>query len=368
MMLAPRKEQPSPGLHGELRSRWEGRGVLITGHTGFKGAWLAFWLQRLGARVCGIALAPHTQPSLFDELDLGSLIADHRCDIRNLPELEEITQSFAPEVVFHLAAQPIVLEAYRNPPETFHTNVLGSVNVFEAVRRTPSVRVLIHVSSDKCYLPDASGGPYREDHPLGGADPYSASKAAADIALGSYLRTLFPSDGRVLAASVRAGNVIGGGDWAAHRILPDAARALSRGAPVPVRNPGHVRPWQHVLDALCGYLTLAAGLLEKREELVGAWNFGPDARDEHSVQELVEAFIRYWGEGRWERKDIPGTAHESRRLTLDSTRARRELGWRPRWDFSAAVRRTAEWYRRFYAGEPATELCLWDISEYGGIP
>ena len=367
MMLPPGHEQPPAALHGELSSLWEGRRVLVTGHTGFKGAWLALWLNRLGAHVCGVALDPHTRPSLFGELKLGSLIEDHRCDIRNLAAVQEIMRRSAPEVVFHLAAQPIVLEAYRNPPETFHTNVLGSVNVFEATRRIQSVGVLIHVSSDKCYLPNASGGPYREDHPLGGDDPYSASKAAAEIAFGGYLRTLFPSDGRVLAASVRAGNVIGGGDWAVHRILPDAARALSGGSPVPVRNPGHVRPWQHVLDALYGYLRLAAGLLQRRRELVGAWNFGPDVADEHSVRELVEAFVRFWGEGRWAPRHTSSSARESPRLRLDSTRARRELGWRPRWDFLTTVRRTAEWYRRFYAGEPAIELCLNDISDYEGI-
>ncbi|RKX32336.1 MAG: CDP-glucose 4,6-dehydratase [Verrucomicrobia bacterium] len=255
-------------------------------------------------------------------------------------------------------------EAYADPPAAFHTNVQGSVNVFECARRAETVRVLIHVSSDKCYLPDPSGGPYAEDHPLGGDDPYSASKAAAELAFLSYLRTLFPAEGRVKAASVRAGNVIGGGDWASDRILPDAARALSRGAPVPVRNPRHTRPWQHVLDALSGYLLLAERLLAGEAALCGAWNFGPDTDDEHPVAELVEKFAAAWGGGNWVPADRRGSGPETARLRLDSSRARRILGWRPRWDFDAAVRRTARWYRDFYSGESARELCLRDLDAH----
>lgn len=354
--------------YAELFSIYRGTRVLVTGHTGFKGSWLTLWLRDLGAQVTGLALDPLTEPNLFTEGRVADGVSDLRVDIRDPRALAEAVAAAAPDVVFHLAAQPLVRESYAQARETMNVNFMGTVHLFEAVRNAASVRSLVHVSTDKCYENREVPHGYREDDPLGGHDPYSASKAAAEIAFQSYSRSFFQVAGRPLAASGRAGNVIGGGDWSRDRIVPDAIRSLARGESVPVRNPGATRPWQHVLEALSGYLTLGAHLLHGETGVQGAWNFGPSADNVKTVRELVEAVLPVWGGGQWHhlREDKP--PHEASLLMLSCEKARRELDWTPRWDFPETIRRTVAWYRDFKDGRPARDLCLRDIRDYTGSP
>jgi len=336
----------------------------MTGHTGFKGSWLSLWLSRLGARVTGVALDPPTRPALFDEAGAADFLEDVRSDITTLSSLVAVTQAARPELVIHMAAQPLVRRSYAAAVETFAVNLMGSVHVYEAARQTESVKALVHVSTDKCYENFGRGAACREDDPLGGHDPYSASKAAAEIAFSSFQRSFFQPDGRMLAASGRAGNVIGGGDWSEDRIVPDCVRALARGEAIPVRNPESTRPWQHVLEALSGYLTLAGRLLAGDRSAVGAWNFGPDSESVKTVEDLVTAVIREWGEGRWVHTREPAAAHEAPLLGLDCRKAREQLGWRPVWGFEETVRRTSAWYKALRDGVPARDLCFSDIADY----
>jgi CDP-glucose 4,6-dehydratase len=349
-----------------------GRHVLITGHTGFKGSWLALWLHHLGTRVSGYALPPATTPNNFTASGIGSLLArEIVADIRDLGVLQAAVNQCEPDVIFHLAAQALVRQSYADARLTFEVNVMGAVNVLEAVRKARRPCVVIVVTSDKCYdnpLPSRAHG---EGDRLGGQDPYSASKAAVEIVTQAYRRSFFPVEHLarhgVKVASVRAGNAIGGGDWSADRIVPDTVLALSASQPVRLRNPRSVRPWQHVLDPLHGYLTLASRMLASDEpELCSAWNFGPDPANSASVRELVEQFLRAWGGGRWESSGDPTHLHEEQSLLLCNDRARAELDWRPRWDFAESVQRTAQWYKNFYHAPPrsARELCLQDICDY----
>ncbi len=341
-----------------------GRRVLVTGHTGFKGSWLALWLRELGAQVAGIALDPPTDPALFDAAGVAAGLADYRQDIQDAAAVARIFSEVQPEIVLHLAAQPLVRASYTQARETFQINVMGTVHVLEAARDTASVRVLVHVGTDKVYENIETDRGYRESDPLGGHDPYSASKAAAEIAFQSYSRSFFAVAGRPLAASGRAGNVIGGGDWARDRIVPDAMRALTEGRPIPVRNPASTRPWQHVLEALSGYLTLAAELWRGEARVRGSWNFGPPESNVRRVDDLVKALVAAWGAGRWEHTPEPSAVHEATLLTLSCEKAARELAWRPRWDFDETTRRVAAWYRDFHAGQAARDLCLRDIRAY----
>ncbi len=337
---------------------YRGRRVFVTGHSGFKGSWLAYWLARSGADVTGYALDPPTEPSLFETLRLGQLVRHVVADVRDGERLRDELVAAAPEIVFHLAAQPIVREGYARPAETFEVNVMGTVNLLEAVRAGDSARAVVVVTSDKCYRNDDQGRPFAEDDPLGGRDPYSASKGCAELVTSAYA-TAFLADRGVQVASARAGNVIGGGDWAADRILPDCVRALAAGRPVEVRSPDAVRPWQHVLEPLRGYLVLGAKALEGAD-VHGAWNFGPDAGDALSVRWVAERFLEEWGEGSWETAGRAG--HEPREaavLTLDSAKAARELAWAPVWDAGEAVRRTAAWYHRQLL-DPASARALVD--------
>ena len=338
--------------------------MLVTGHTGFKGSWLVLWLRELGAQVAGIALDPPTSPSLFVAADAAKGIDDYRQDIRDAAGVARIFSEVQPEVVMHLAAQPLVRASYTQSRETFDINVMGTVHVLEAARDTASVRVLVHVGTDKVYENIETNRGYRETDPLGGHDPYSASKAAAEIAFQSYSRSFFTVAGRPRAASGRAGNVIGGGDWAKDRIVPDAMRALTEGRSIPVRNPGSTRPWQHVLEALSGYITLAADLWSGNQGAAGSWNFGPPDSNVKRVDQLVQALVDAWGSGRWDHTPEPGAVHEARLLTLSCEKAARELGWHPRWDFIETTRRVAAWYRDFHAGQTARDLCLRDIHAY----
>jgi len=339
----------------QLRDTLHGCRVLVTGHTGFKGSWLVAWLHRLGARVAGFALPPPTRPSHFDASGIHRLLDAHFVgDIRDGAALAEAFDRADPQVVFHLAAQAIVLESYRDPLATFDVNTLGTARLLEVVRKRRRPCTVIVVTSDKCYAPRDTSVAHSEADPLGGADPYSASKGAAELVVSAYRGSFFSDyHARGLAvrlASARAGNVIGGGDWAAERIIPDAIRALSQGKPVIVRHPSSVRPWQHVLEPLAGYLQLAARLINEDDgSLCEAWNFGPCAEDEATVREVVERVIRYWGEGRWAEGTRGDEPAEAPVLRLNSEKATSRLGWRPIWDLDTAIRATVGWYRHWLA-------------------
>jgi CDP-glucose 4,6-dehydratase len=348
---------------------WEGRRVFVTGHTGFKGSWLCLALHRLGARVTGYALAPPTEPSLFDLCRVGELVASTTADVRDGDRLRREMTAADPEVVFHLAAQPLVRESYRRPVETYEVNVLGTVNLLDAVRACSRVRSVVVVTTDKCYQNQEWVWGYRETDRLGGHDPYASSKACAELAAASWAASFFAAEEHsrhgVALATARSGNVIGGGDWAEDRIVPDFVRAALAGKPLRVRAPRAVRPWQHVLDPLAGYLLLARRLHDDGPAYGGAWNFGPDERDIKSVEELVGKLAAAWGTGgRWE-SDTGAHPHETVTLKLDSTKARSLLGWRPRWDSDAAVGKIVEWSHAYRDGGDLRRLCLEQIAAHG---
>jgi len=325
-----------------------GKRVLVTGHTGFKGSWLVEWLLALGAEVTGLALPPPTEPSLFDQLDLTGRITDLRGDIRDLTLVQKALATAAPDFVFHLAAQPLVLLSYEQPLETFATNVMGTVNLLEAVRLAGKPCAVVVVTTDKCYENTGQRHGYREEDPMGGHDPYSASKGAAELVAAAYRRSYFSApDSSVKIASGRSGNVIGGGDWARDRIVPDCIRSLQCGEAIPVRNRHATRPWQHVLEPLSGYLWLAARLPVGNalaEALDSAFNFGPWAETNHTVRVLVEEILKHWP-GSWEDRTVPGAVHEAAMLSLATDKAQRLLGWQPAWDFAKTIAHTVDWYR-----------------------
>jgi CDP-glucose 4,6-dehydratase len=348
----------------EFTDALRGARVLVTGNTGFKGSWLTAWLLELGAEVAGFALPPEGEDPLHRRLGLEDRIRQVYGDIREEAPIVEAVADFRPDAVMHLAAQSLVLQGYAEPKLTFDTNVGGSVNVLEAVRRSPDVRALVYVTTDKCYANREDAWSYRESDRLGGADPYSASKAAAEIVFDAYARSYFAKREDFGAVSVRAGNVIGGGDWAQDRIVPDCIRALRAGKPVGVRNPGSIRPWQHVLEPLCGYLTLAARLLEAPGSADGAWNFGPAPADMRPVRELVDRVVSRWGTGSVELLKSDQPPHETKVLYLNSDKAQRVLNWQPRWDFGRAVDETVGWYREVGAGADAGEVTRRQIAAY----
>src|SRR5690606_38204352 len=324
-----------------------GRRVLVTGHTGFKGSWLALWLHSLGARVSGLALDPDTRPAHWSLLAFDD-VADHRVDLRDRQAVRAILDAERPEIVFHLAAQPLVRHSYRDPVETFASNVMGLVHLFEAVRDCPSVRVLVNATTDKVYADNARTSGYREGDPLGGHDPYSSSKACAELVSDCYRKSFFDAAGSdVRIATARAGNVIGGGDWAEDRLVPDLVRAATDDRPLRVRNPGAIRPWQHVLEPLSGYLRLGQCLWADADH-AGAWNFGPGRDGEISVQSLVDRLAVHWDAIGIEH-DSGVHPHEAATLRLDTGRAQRELAWRPVWGIDIALARTAAWYRNYRA-------------------
>ena len=325
--------------------------VLVTGHTGFKGSWLGIWLRELGARVTGYSVDVPTSPSNFRASRLDQRIEDRRGDVRNLDALCATMAQCRPQIVFHLAAQPIVRQSYALPVETFETNAGGTVNVLEAIRRTPSVRAAVIVTTDKVYENREWAWGYRETDALGGHDPYSASKAMAELAVVSYRRAFFAPQGGPSVASARAGNVIGGGDWAEDRIINDAVHALREGRLIPVRNPGYVRPWQYVLEPLSGYMWLAARLITEGEAFAEAWNFGPAEKRAVTVQELVEELIAVWGTGSWQDASDPDAPHETGTLRLSWEKAAQRLNWRPVYDWREALRATAAWFKA-YDGAP----------------
>jgi CDP-glucose 4,6-dehydratase len=337
---------------------WRDRPVFLTGHTGFKGGWLATWLLDLGACVTGYGLTPPTTPSYFARCGLAGRVTTHFADVRDAVALQATLASAQPRVVFHLAAQPIVRLSYRAPLETIAVNVLGTATLLEAVRQTPSVEAVVVVTSDKCYENIERPEGYREDDPLGGHDPYSASKAAAEMIAAAYRRSFFTA-GRPRVATVRAGNVIGGGDWAADRLVPDAMRALVQDQPIRVRNAAAVRPWEHVLEPLGGYLRLAERLAAS-EAFAGAWNFGPRDVDAVSVGTLADLIVGQWTGARWESKAESDPPHEVGLLRLDWSKARARLGWHPALTLKEAVELTVDWYRA--AAGASTERAMYDLS------
>lgn len=347
---------------------WAGRRVLLTGHTGFKGAWLLLWLQDLGAQVWGTALAPESEPNLFSQLAPSRLPGEyHESDIRDLANLRELVQHCQPQVVLHLAAQPLVLRSYNDPLETWTTNVLGSLNLLEALKPLQHSCAVVMITTDKVYENQEWAYGYREPDPLGGHDPYSASKAAAEIAIASW-RASFCGNAphqtpHLRIATGRAGNVIGGGDWAENRIVPDAMRSLATGLPITVRNPIATRPWQHVLEPLSGYLQLAEALATDPQPPCEAFNFGPQLESNRPVRELVQTMLSHWP-GEWIDQSNPGAPHEAGLLHLQIDKAHHRLGWQPRWSFDTTIARTVDWYRAVYAGASAVECCLADLEAY----
>ncbi len=349
-------------------SFWTGKKVLLTGHTGFKGAWLSLWLSRLGAEVVGYSLQAPTEPSLYETAGVAQLVKTIEGDVRDLDHVQRVFKGERPEILFHLAAQALISVGYQQPVETYATNVMGTVNVLEAARRTDSLRSVIVVTSDKCYANHGEDRPLGEDDPMGGDDPYSSSKGCAEHVTEAYRRSYFhadPSDSpRLGLASVRAGNVIGGGDWATDRLIPDCVRSIAAGQALRIRCPDAVRPWQHVLDPLAGYIRLAQRLWKKPEAFSGAWNFGPPAGEKRPVRWLVATLLELWGVdvGWAAMKNRP--YHETRSLRLDCGKARRRLGFLPRIGLETAVEWTVEWYKGFYAGFEARHAALAQIDRW----
>jgi len=354
-----------------MKSFWRGKKIFLTGHTGFKGAWLSIWLESLGAKVTGYALKPPTNPSLFELSRAGRFLKSHIDDIRDAGEIRRAMLSAKPEIVIHMAAQPLVRESYRAPAETYETNVMGAVNLLEAVRACGSVRAVVNVTTDKCYENKERLRGYKEGEPLGGYDPYSSSKACSELVTSAYRSSFFnPADYKkhgVALASARAGNVIGGGDWAADRLIPDIVRAALRGEKARIRSPRAIRPWQHVLEPLAGYLLLAEKLYTHGPRYSQAWNFGPDAGDAKDVEWIVKRMFASWPEAPGYAIDKGRHPHEAHFLKLDSSKARRELGWTPRWHIGTAIDKIIAWTRAYAAGENMREVCLKQIREYAEI-
>lgn len=343
-------------LFGDI---YRGRRVLLTGHTGFKGGWLALWLQTLGAQTTGIALAPSTKPSHWDLLGLG--IDDRRVDVRDAAGVAAVVRAAQPEIVFHLAAQPLVRRSYRDPLETWSTNVMGAANVLEACRQQPSVRAIVVITTDKCYENREWEWAYRENDRLGGHDPYSASKACMELVASSYRDAYFRGADAPLLASTRAGNVIGGGDWSEDRLIPDLVRAMTHGTGLEIRSPNATRPWQHVLEPLSGYLLVGQRLLEGKREFAQAWNFGPDTDSNRSVGDVLGRLKAHWPALDWHVTSQP-QPHEAHLLHLDSAKAALRLKWEPVWDLDQCLAATAAWYRaQIETGKVLTSL---QIQEY----
>jgi len=347
---------------------WQGKKVLITGHTGFKGSWLCLWLQHLGADVAGYALAPPTDPSLFELADVGRNMVSVIGDIRDEKLLRKVVLEAAPEIVIHMAAQPLVRESYKNPVETYSTNVMGTVNLFEAVRRSKGVKAILNITTDKCYENREWLWGYRENEPMGGYDPYSASKSCSELITASYRNSFFSpakhKEHSTRIASARVGNVIGGGDWAKERLIPDCVSSLLNGKKIVIRSPFSVRPWQHVLEPLNGYLMLAEKLYGNGFEYAQGWNFGPDDSDAKTVEWIVKRMCAKWGHNAGYDIDNADHPHEAHYLKLDCSKAKLELGWRPKWNLDYALDKVIEWTKAYRSNENLKEICLQQIREY----
>lgn len=352
-----------------LNNFYKGKRVLVTGHTGFKGSWLCIWLNELGAEVIGVAKDPFTERDNFVLSGIGRRIkADIRADIRDGEKMKEIFAEYQPEIVFHLAAQPLVRLSYDIPVETYETNVMGTINIMEAIRSTDSVKVGVMITTDKCYENKEQIWGYRENEPMGGYDPYSSSKGAAEIAISSWRRSFFnPADygqkHHVSLASVRAGNVIGGGDWALDRIIPDCIKAIEVGEPIAIRNRTAVRPWQHVLEPLSGYMLLASKMWEEPTKFCEGWNLGPRAESISTVWEVASKLIASYGKGELKDMSDPNAVHEANLLMLDISKAKFKLGWEPRMNIDQCIALVADWYKR-YKTEDVYSLCVEEIERY----
>ena len=346
---------------------WQGKRVLLTGHTGFKGSWLSLWLQQLGAEVHGYALPPPTQPSLYELAKVAGDVHHHGGDLRDLPRLQAVFAEVQPQLVMHLAAQPLVRDSYRDPIGTYTSNLNGTLHVLEAVRQQGGVRSLVLVTTDKVYANREWLWPYREDEPLGGHDPYSSSKACCELLAQSYAASFFNparyAEHGVALATARAGNVLGGGDFARDRLIPDCLAAWQAGQPVVLRHPQAVRPWQHVLEPLAGYLLLAERLYNEGPALAGAWNFGPVEQDMRPVGEVVSQLAQAWPACPGVQQQ-PSDLHEAGLLRLDSTRAHRLLGWQPRWSLSQCLQATLAWHQAWQGGEDVRTVCLAQLAAY----
>lgn len=335
--------------------------ILLTGHTGFKGSWLTAWLLKLDAEVCGFALEPNTNPSMFQILKLENKINHNIGDIRNSLEIEKVVSEFQPEIVFHLAAQPLVRVSYEEPKLTYETNVIGTLNLFEAVRKVESVNIIINVTTDKCYENKEWVWGYREDEPMGGYDPYSSSKGCVELLSSSYRRSFFEKR-NINLSTARAGNVIGGGDWAKDRLIPDVVKALSKNQEIKIRNPRAIRPWQHVLEPLYGYLLLAKETYESNQ-FVGAWNFGPYDSDILTVEEVVKLAIKKWGKGSYTEEKSVEEPHEAMILKLDISKARCYLKWEPTYNSTQAIEKTIEWYKNYF--ESTSDMFEFTLKQIG---
>jgi CDP-glucose 4,6-dehydratase len=342
---------------------WNGKRVLLTGHTGFKGSWLALWLQSMGALVVGYALAPSTNPSLFKVADVGKGMTSVIGDIRDLAKLQAVFAEYTPEIIIHMAAQPLVRYSYQNPVETYATNVMGTVHLLEAARNTPSAKAVVNVTTDKCYENQEWEWGYRENEPMGGHDPYSNSKGCSELVTSAFRRSFFQEKGIALA-SARAGNVIGGGDWTADRLVPDILRAFEQNQPVIIRNPHATRPWQHVLEPLSGYLTLAEVLCTEGQAFAEGWNFGPHDYDARPVQWIVEHLVNGWGNGATWQLDGSAHPHEANYLKIDISKAKARLNWQPRWPLETALSLITSWHQAWLANEDMKKLCLAHIQKY----
>ena len=347
---------------------WQGKKVFLTGHTGFKGSWLCMWLHQLGAEVTGYALIPPTEPSLFELCRVGELVDSVIADVRDGEKLAAAMLDAAPEIVIHMAAQPLVRDSYKNPVETYAINVMGTVNLLEAVRRCKSVKAVVNVTTDKCYENREWVWGYRENEPMGGYDPYSSSKGCSELVTAAYRNSYFnPADYAghgVAVAMARAGNVIGGGDWACERLIPDCVRALLDGEKIIIRNPHAIRPWQHVLEPLSGYLLLARNLYEHGTEYAAGWNFGPGDDDARPVEWIVKKMCAKWGSGAEYKIDDGEHPHEAHYLKLDCSKARAELGWQPRWNLETAIDKIVQWTNAYREKGQMREVCLAQIRHY----
>jgi len=352
-----------------MTSFWNNKKVFITGHTGFKGSWLSLWLNHLGADVYGYGLSPTTEPNLFRILNLEQKIKSSISDIRDLSKVKSAISEVMPEIVFHLAAQPLVRKSYQDPVETFSTNIMGTVNFLESVRACRSIKSAVIITSDKCYENREWPWPYRENEPMGGFDPYSSSKGCAELIASSYRNSFFssvkPGEYSALVATARAGNVIGGGDWSEDRLIPDIVKSINKNEKIVLRNPSAIRPWQHVLDSLHGYMTLANKLYLEESEYADSWNFGPSDKDNFSVEEMVKKFLNaYKLNSNYEINKSASLVHEANYLRLDSSKAKAKLNWKTKWETEESIEGTAKWYKSYFSNKDMTAYSLNEIEEH----
>lgn len=342
---------------------WKDKKVFLTGHTGFKGSWLSTWLQLMGSEVKGISLSPQTSPALFAEANVAENMESIIGDIRNKDFVVDSMSQFNPDIVFHLAAQPLVRVSYREPIDTYSTNIMGTIHVLEAARYCSNLQAIVNITTDKCYANNEWEWGYREYEPMGGFDPYSSSKACSELVTSAYRSSFFQKSG-IAVATARAGNVIGGGDWSVDRLIPDILNAFQNKQPVIIRNPNAIRPWQHVLEPLSGYLVLAERLYNNGQSFAEAWNFGPNDQDVQTVQWIVEKMTKDWNHKINWKIDSKEQLHEANFLKLDISKARIKLGWEPSWDLAIAIEKIIEWHQSWLSGENAQALCINQIKEY----